>query len=72
MVEYEEKLYAAGRIKGSRFIKKEGRPTDEAMLVARHIDRAIRPLFDQKMRHDVQVLTTVLALTASTIRTFWR
>ncbi|MEK9130869.1 MAG: polyribonucleotide nucleotidyltransferase [Patescibacteria group bacterium] len=61
MVEYEEKLYAAGRIKGSRFIKKEGRPTDEAMLVARYIDRAIRPLFDQKMRHDVQVITTVLA-----------
>ncbi|MEK7105150.1 MAG: polyribonucleotide nucleotidyltransferase [Patescibacteria group bacterium] len=61
MVEYEEKLYAAGRIKGSRFIKKEGRPTDEAMLVARYIDRAIRPLFNQKMRNDVQVIATVLA-----------
>ncbi len=61
MVEYEEKLYAAGRIKGSRFIKKEGRPTDEAVLVARYIDRAIRPLFNQKMRNDVQVITTVLA-----------
>lgn len=61
MVEYEEKLYAAGRIKGSRFIKKEGRPTDEAMLVARYIDRAIRPLFDSRMRNDVQVIATVLA-----------
>lgn len=61
MVEYEEKLYAAGRIKGSRFIKKEGRPTDEAVLVARYIDRAIRPLFDYRMRNDVQVITTVLA-----------
>ncbi len=61
MVEYEEKLYAAGRIKGSRFIKKEGRPTDEAVLVARYIDRAIRPLFDYRMRNDVQVIATVLA-----------
>jgi polyribonucleotide nucleotidyltransferase len=61
MVEYEEKLYAAGRIKGSRFIKREGRPTDEAVLVARFIDRAIRPLFDTRLQNDVQVIVTTLA-----------
>ncbi len=61
MVDYEEKLYAAGRIKGSRFIKKEGRPTDEAVLTARFIDRAIRPLFDQRMRNEVQVIVTTLS-----------
>ncbi len=61
MVEFEERLYAAGRIKGSRFIKKEGRPTDEAVLTARYIDRALRPLFDDRMRNDVQVIVTCLA-----------
>lgn len=61
MVEFEEKLYAAGRIKGSRFIKREGRPTDEAVLTARFIDRAIRPLFDTRMENDVQVMVTALA-----------
>ncbi len=61
MVDYEEKLYAAGRIKGSRFIKKEGRPTDEAILTARFIDRAIRPLFDDRMRNEVQVIVTTLS-----------
>lgn len=61
MVEFEEKLYAAGRIKGSRFIKREGRPTDEAVLNARFIDRAIRPLFDYRLQNDVQVIITVLA-----------
>ncbi len=61
MVDFEEKLYAAGRIKGSRFIKREGRPTDEAVLAARFIDRAIRPLFDQEVRRDVQVICSVLA-----------
>ncbi|HCB55695.1 MAG: Polyribonucleotide nucleotidyltransferase [Candidatus Uhrbacteria bacterium GW2011_GWE2_40_58] len=61
MTEYEERLYAAGRIKGSRFIKKEGRPTDEAVLIARYIDRAIRPLFDERIRNDVQVIVTCLA-----------
>lgn len=60
-VEYEEKLYAAGRIKGSRFIKKEGRPTDEAVLVARSIDRGLRPLFDDHIRNDVQVIVSCLA-----------
>lgn len=61
MVEYEEKLYAAGRIKGSRFIKREGRPTDEAVLVARFIDRAIRPLFNGAIKNEVQVIVSVLA-----------
>lgn len=61
MVEFEEKLYAAGRIKGSRFIKREGRPTDEAVLNARFIDRTIRPLFDSRLENDVQVIITVLA-----------
>lgn len=59
-VEYEERFYAAGRIKGSRFMKKEGRPTDEAILVARYIDRAIRPLFDDRMRNEIQVIVTCL------------
>ncbi|MBI4591933.1 polyribonucleotide nucleotidyltransferase [Candidatus Uhrbacteria bacterium] len=61
MVDYEEKLYAAGRIKGSRFVKKEGRPTDEAILISRFIDRALRPLFDQKIRNEVQVIVTALS-----------
>jgi polyribonucleotide nucleotidyltransferase len=61
MVDYEEKLYAAGKIKGSRFIKREGRATDEAVLTARLIDRAIRPLFQESERNDVQVVVTVLS-----------
>ncbi len=61
MVDYEEKLYAAGKIKGSRFIKREGRPTDEAILTARLIDRAIRPLFDERIRNDIQVVTSTLS-----------
>ena len=61
MVDYEEKFYAAGKIKGSRFIKREGRPTDDAILVARLIDRSIRPLFNKKMRNDVQIVATVLS-----------
>ncbi len=55
MVEYEEKYYAAGKIKGSRFIKREGRPSDEAVLTGRVVDRTIRPLFNGRMRNDVQV-----------------
>ncbi len=61
MVEYEERLYAAGKIKGSRFIKREGRPPDEAILTSRLIDRAIRPLFDERLRRDVQVICTALS-----------
>ena len=61
-VEYEEKLYAAGKIKGSRFIKREGKATDEAVLSARVVDRGIRPLFNKKMRNEVQLIVTVLAV----------
>jgi polyribonucleotide nucleotidyltransferase len=62
MVDYEEKFYASGKIKGSRFIKREGRPTDEAILNGRLIDRTIRPLFNQQMRNEVQVIVTVLSI----------
>jgi len=62
MVEYEERLYAAGIIKGSRWIKREGRPSDESVLTGRMIDRAIRPLFNQSSRKDVQVVITVLSV----------
>ncbi len=61
MVDFDEKLYAAGKIKGSRFIKREGRPTDEAILTGRLIDRAIRPLFPEAIKNDVQVVVTVLS-----------
>lgn len=61
MVDFEEKMYAAGRIKGSRFLKREGRPTDEAVLTARFIDRALRPLFDSRIRNDIQVIVTCLS-----------
>ncbi|MEK7655786.1 MAG: polyribonucleotide nucleotidyltransferase [Patescibacteria group bacterium] len=60
-VDFEERMYAAGRIKGSRFIKREGRPTDEAILSGRLIDRAIRPLFDDRMRNDIAVVATVFS-----------
>jgi polyribonucleotide nucleotidyltransferase len=61
-VEFEEKFYAAGAILGSRFMRREGRPSDEAVLSARIVDRTIRPLFDQTFRRDVQVVVTVLAM----------
>lgn len=60
-VDFEERMYAAGRIKGSRFIKREGRPTDEAILSGRLIDRAIRPLFDDRMRNEIAVVATVFS-----------
>ena len=62
MVEFEEKLYAAGIIKGSRWVKREGRPTDQAILTGRMVDRSIRPLFDTEDRRDVQVILTLLTL----------
>ena len=62
MVDFEERLYAAGIIKGSRWVKREGRPTDEAILSGRMIDRSIRPLFDESSRRDVQVILTVLSV----------
>jgi len=61
MVDYEERLYASGKIKGSRFVKREGRPTDEAVLTSRLIDRGIRPLFSKHVRNDIQVVATVLS-----------
>ncbi len=61
-VEFEEKFYAAGQILGSRFVRREGRPSDEAILSARIIDRTIRPLFPSHLRTDVQVVVTVLAV----------
>ena len=60
-VEYEEKFYAAGRIFGSRFIRREGRPTDEAVLTGRMIDRAIRPRFPKDFKREVQVVVTCLS-----------
>lgn len=61
-VDYEERFYAAGQILGSRFMRREGRPSDEAILTGRVVDRTIRPLFNQKMRNEVQVVITVLSL----------
>jgi len=60
-VDYEERFYAAGKILGSRFVRREGRPSDEAMLSGRLIDRTIRPLFDARMRREIQVTITVLS-----------
>ncbi len=62
MVDFEERYYAAGKIKGSRFIKREGRPSDEAILTGRVVDRTIRPLFNGRMRNEVQVIVTVLSI----------
>jgi len=61
-IDYEEKFYAAGKMSGSRFIKREGRPSDEAILIGRLIDRPIRPLFPKGYRQEVQVVATVLSL----------
>lgn len=61
MVDYEERYYAAGKIKGSRFIKREGRPSDDAVLTGRAIDRTIRPLFNPRMRNEVQIIVTTLS-----------
>ena len=60
-VEFEERYYAAGKIKGSRFIKREGRPSEDAILSGRVVDRTIRPLFNGRMRNEVQVVCTVLS-----------
>jgi polyribonucleotide nucleotidyltransferase len=61
-VDYEERFYAAGAILGSRFVRREGRPSDDAVLSGRVVDRTIRPLFDQRVRREVQVVTTVLSI----------
>lgn len=60
-VEYEERFYAAGKIFGSRFVRREARPSDEAILTARMIDRAIRPLFPENFKKEVQVIITCLS-----------
>ena len=60
-VDFEEKLYSVGRIPGS-FLKREGRPTDKAILVCRVIDRPIRPLFPKDMRNDVSIVCTVMSV----------
>lgn len=61
-IDYEEKMYAAGKISGSRFIKREGRPSEDAILIGRLIDRPIRPLWPKGYRHEVQGVTTVLSM----------
>jgi len=61
-VDYEEKYYARGKILGSRFMRREGRPSEEAILNARLIDRAIRPLFNQGVRNETQIVTTILSV----------
>ena len=61
-VDYEEKFYAAGMILGSRFMRREGRASDEAILVSRLIDRGIRPLFNQKTRNETQVIILALSI----------
>lgn len=61
-VEYVEKLYAGGRIKGSRWVKREGRPSDESVLIGRLIDRSIRPYFPKEYKREVQIIVTVLSV----------
>src|SRR5579864_395173 len=61
-VEYVERLYAGGRIKGSRWVKREGRPSDDAVLTGRLIDRSIRPLFPKEYKNEVQIVITVLSV----------
>ena len=64
-IDYEEKMYAAGKVSGSRFIKREGRPSDDAILIGRLIDRPIRPLWPKGYRQEVQGVATVLSLDPS-------
>ncbi|MEX0668732.1 MAG: polyribonucleotide nucleotidyltransferase [Candidatus Saccharimonadales bacterium] len=61
LIDYEERMYATGKISGSRYMKREGRPSETATLTARLIDRPIRPLFPKGFRNDTQVVTTVLS-----------
>lgn len=61
-VDYDEKFYATGKIRGSRFIRREGRPQDSAILAGRAVDRSIRPLFADYIRNEVQVVITELSL----------
>lgn len=61
-VDYIERFYASGKISGSKFVKREGKPSEDAILASRVIDRTLRPLFDQSIRHAVQVIVTVLSV----------
>src|ERR1700691_5033166 len=61
-IDYEERFYAAGKISGSRFIKREGRPSDDAILIGRLIDRPIRPLWPKGYRNEVQGVATILSM----------
>ncbi|MEK7165736.1 MAG: polyribonucleotide nucleotidyltransferase, partial [Patescibacteria group bacterium] len=61
-IEYMERLYAGGRIKGSRWVKREGRPSDDAVLRGRLIDRSVRPLFPKGYAQEVQVVVTILSM----------
>ena len=61
LVDYEEKMYAAGKIPGVRYIRREGRPSENAILTARRTDRIIRPLFPKGFRNDIQIVATVLS-----------
>jgi len=61
-VEYEERFYAMGKILGGRFMRREGKPTTNAILTGRMVDRTIRPLFDDYIRNEVQVIITILSL----------
>lgn len=61
-VEYQKRLYAGGRIKGSRWVKRDGRPSDDDILVARLIDRSIRPLFPESFKKEVQIIVAVLSV----------
>ncbi len=60
-VNYEEKFYAAGKISGSRYTRREGKPSDRATLISRMIDRAIRPKFPKEMKREVQIIVTCLS-----------
>jgi polyribonucleotide nucleotidyltransferase len=60
-VDFEERFYAAGKIKGSRFIKREGKPSEESVLTGRLVDRTIRPFFPEGLRNQVQIVITVLS-----------
>lgn len=61
-IEYQERLYAGGKIKGSRWVKREGRPSDEAILAGRLIDRSVRPLFPKAFKNEVQIIVTILSV----------
>ncbi len=62
VVDYIERLYAGGRIKASRFVKREGKPSDEAIIAGRMIDRALRPLFPKNFKKEIQVVITILSV----------